>query len=211
MLIVLVLAQSTIVFAGLVFLGLVLSHRVGLGTPFISARVAGATAPGFAGVALQSLLIGLTSGVVIFLLDRWAFGRFIEAITRAQDQAVWWSRLLACIYGGIDEEVAMRYALMTLLVWVGWRIRRTPDEKPTAVGVWIPIVVASVVMGLMHLPMSGHLAVVTPLVVVRAVVLNSVVAIPCGWFYWRHGLESAMAIHFGCDLALHSLLPLIIP
>jgi membrane protease YdiL (CAAX protease family) len=208
-LIIVVLAQSTLLFAGFVLLGLVLAHRVSLGTPFVSARVAGVAPPGFGRVALRSLLIGLAAGAVIFVMDRWVFGIFIEPITRAQDQAVWWSRLLACVYGGIDEEVAMRFALMTFLVWVCWKMRRTPDNKPTAGGVWASIIAASVVMGLMHLPLSGYLVVITPLAVVRAVVLNSFVAIPCGWSYWKEDLESAMAIHFGGDLALHGLLPLI--
>jgi len=51
----------------------------------------------------------------------------------------------------------------------------------------------------------------TPLVVLRAVVLNGVVGVACGWLYWRKGLEMAMAAHFSADIVLHVLLPLLTP
>ena len=206
-----VLAQGAIFFAGFILIGLSLGRRIGLEAPFISGKLAGTRVAGFQRIAIRSVLIGLLAGALIFVADRYAFGAFIEPITRAQDDAAWWSRLLACVYGGIDEEVAMRFALMTLLVWIAWKIRPTPEGKPPVGGVWVAIIVASVVMGLMHLPMTGKLVVITRLAVVRAVMLNSVVGIPCGWSYWKRGLESAMLIHLGGDLALHGVLPLISP
>ncbi|HXY41494.1 MAG TPA: hypothetical protein VEQ10_17590, partial [Vicinamibacteria bacterium] len=71
---VVVLAQSAILFAAFVFVGLALGPRLGLGTPFVSARVAGAAAPGFGRLALRALLLGMAGGAVIFTLDRWVFG-----------------------------------------------------------------------------------------------------------------------------------------
>jgi membrane protease YdiL (CAAX protease family) len=47
------------------------------------------------------------------------------------------------------------------------------------------------------------------MVVLRAVVLNGLGGIVFGWFYWRHGLLSAMASHFSADLVIHVIVPLI--
>ena len=208
-LIAVVLLQSGILFAVFVFLGLLLGKRVDLGVPFISAKLQHKRLPGFKRIALFSILVGLLGGVLIFVLDRYAFGMFIQPITLVQDNASWWSRLLVCFYGGFNEEIAVHFALMTLLVWISWKIKSTPENKPTKLGVWIAIIAASIIFGLGHLPMSGQMVIITPLVVVRAIALNSIIGVPCGWFYWRKGLEAAILVHFFCDIILHGFLPLL--
>jgi membrane protease YdiL (CAAX protease family) len=40
------------------------------------------------------------------------------------------------------------------------------------------------------------------------VLLNGVGGLVFGWFFCKHGLESAMLAHFGADLVLHALAPL---
>lgn len=204
-----VLLQSTIYFGVSVFLGLWLGEKVGLGAPFLAARLRGKPLPGFRPLAWLALGIGSGAGVLIFVLDRHVLTLFIQSITAAQDNSSWWSRLLASFYGGFNEEIVMRFALMTLLVWVSWKIKSTPENKPTKVGVWISIITASVVFGLMHLPMSGKMIIITPLAIVRAITLNSLIGVPCGWLYWRKGLEAAILAHFACDIFLHGLLPLL--
>ncbi len=37
----------------------------------------------------------------------------------------------------------------------------------------------------------------------RAIVLNAVIGVVCGWLYWRDGLEAAMVAHFSGDVVLH--------
>jgi len=44
---------------------------------------------------------------------------------------------------------------------------------------------------------------ITPIVVARALVLNSVVGVLCGYFYWKNGLEAAMIAHGSADVVLH--------
>jgi membrane protease YdiL (CAAX protease family) len=48
----------------------------------------------------------------------------------------------------------------------------------------------------------------TPLVIVRAVVLNGLLGIGLGYLYFTRGLESAIISHFSADLVLHVLLAL---
>ena len=64
--------------------------------------------------------------------------------------------------------------------------------------------------GLLHLPATLTLAPLTPVVVVRTLVLNGVVGIAAGWVYWQYGLLAAMATHWCADLVIILIAPSII-
>jgi membrane protease YdiL (CAAX protease family) len=55
--------------------------------------------------------------------------------------------------------------------------------------------------------MTAQFMPITPIVVIRAIVLNGILGILYGWLYWHRGLESAMITHFSTDIMLHVLLP----
>ncbi|MBT5540343.1 MAG: CPBP family intramembrane metalloprotease [Alphaproteobacteria bacterium] len=114
---------------------------------------------------------------------------------------------LASFYGGIVEEVTLRFFLMALFLW--------PLKKYGSVGVWVAILLAAVVFGIGHLPatvqvLGLHSMVDLPILVVsRALILNGIVGVICGWLYWRKGLEYAIISHFTADLGVHILSPLL--
>ena len=113
--------------------------------------------------------------------------------------------MLASFYGGLDEELLLRLFAMSFIAWLGRFISKTPDGKPTLAVLWIANILAAVLFGLGHLPATAALVPITPLVVLRAVLLNGVIGIACGYLYVKHGLESAMLSHFSADLILHVL------
>ena len=78
-----------------------------------------------------------------------------------------------------------------------------PDGRPSATGFWIADLLAAVLFGLGHLPLTSMLAPLTVLIVIRAVVLNGLLGLAFGYLYWTRGLESAMVAHFSADLLLH--------
>lgn len=43
----------------------------------------------------------------------------------------------------------------------------------------------------------------TPILIVRTIILNGIGGIIFGWLYWKKGLESAMISHFSADIVLH--------
>jgi hypothetical protein len=94
-------------------------------------------------------------------------------------------------------------------VWISSKFKRTPDGRPTAIGTWMSIVLSSILFGFGHLPITGDLIAMSPMVAVRAVLLSGVVGIIFGWLYQKYGLESAMISHFSCDLMLHVVVPLV--
>ena len=106
---------------------------------------------------------------------------------------------------GLDEELLLRLFVMSFLAWLGHFVSKTPDGKPTLAVLWIANILAAVLFGLGHLPATAALVPLTSVVVLRAVILNGVIGIACGYLYFTRGLESAMLSHFSADLILHVL------
>ncbi len=75
---------------------------------------------------------------------------------------------------------------------------------------WIANLLAAVLFGLGHLPTTAALVVLTPMVVARAIVLNGLVGVVCGWLYWRESILAAMVAHFFGDIVLHVLSPILL-
>jgi membrane protease YdiL (CAAX protease family) len=99
---------------------------------------------------------------------------------------------------------------MTLLAWLGGRVSRDAEGRPTLAVLWIANVMAAVLFGLGHLPTAAALGLpMNALFVTRTVILNGLLAVVDGWLYGTRGLESAMIAHFSADIVLHVVLPLI--
>jgi Type II CAAX prenyl endopeptidase Rce1-like len=98
-------------------------------------------------------------------------------------------------YGGITEEILTRWGLMSLLVWLGWKLCKQGLGMPSHVVYQSAIVLAAVVFGLLHLPLISNLTPITGWVIVYAILLNGIVGIACGWLFWQYSLESAMIAH----------------
>ena len=85
---------------------------------------------------------------------------------------------------------------MTLFAWLLWRVFQRGEDRPAAPLVGTAIVLAAVLFGIGHLPAAGTLfGGLTPMVIFRTVLLNSVAGLALGWLYWRRSLETAMLAH----------------
>jgi membrane protease YdiL (CAAX protease family) len=113
---------------------------------------------------------------------------------------------LVSVYGGVTEELLLRYGLLTGVVWL---LGRFIDASESAV-VWTAIVLTSVAFGVSHLPATAAVFELTPVVVARAVVLNGVAGVAFGWLYWRHGLVAAVVAHLGTDLVVKLLVSVVL-
>jgi len=135
-------------------------------------------------------------------------GDSATALNLQTSQPAAWKGFLASFYGGIAEEIFLRLFVMSFLVWLGHFLSKKADGKPTGGVFWTANLLAAVLFGLGHLPATSLLIPITPLIIVRAILLNGLIGVVCGWLYWKHGLESAMIAHFSADLVLHVLLAL---
>jgi hypothetical protein len=100
------------------------------------------------------------------------------------------------LYGGITEELLLRWGFMTLLVWIGWRVFQKQQSKPTSAIFVVAILLSSLMFALGHLPLAVFLVgEMTAAIVFFVIVANSAFGVVAGYLYWKYGLESAIIAH----------------
>jgi membrane protease YdiL (CAAX protease family) len=203
-------AQNLVLFSVATFFGLFFSKRIGMGMPILQNALEGKNqTKELKSIIVPSICLGILAGVLIVLLSI-PFNKLIPEFNLSGGAVSAWKALLASFYGGIAEEILLRLFLVSLLVWLTFKIKKTKDGRPTNLGIWLSIIVASVIFGLGHLPTTAQITSLTGIVVMRAIVLNGVGGIIFGWLYWKKGLESAMIAHFSADIVLHIITPLVV-
>jgi hypothetical protein len=209
--------QNAILLAVMIFLGMLLAKRVGLGTPILEALTRSESIVDKVRAVLpRSIILGIIATLIMLGFEFFYFqpammkelGDAAAALNLHTGQPVAWKGFLASFYGGIAEELQLRLFIMSLIAWLGRFINKTSEGKPTLIIFWIANVLAAVLFGLGHLPTVSMLVPLTSLVIARTVILNGIGGIVFGWLYWKHGLESAMISHFTADILLHVLLVL---
>jgi Type II CAAX prenyl endopeptidase Rce1-like len=217
MLIPLQVIQNGVMFAIAIGIGLWAANRTGLGLPILEAKLAGEpVSERIKPLLLPSIVLGIIASVLIIALDLYVFSPALKAqiggqaasLTQPNARPVAWKGLLASFYGGIDEEILLRLGLLSLFAWLGKFVNKTADGHPTLAILWTANILAAVLFGLGHLPATSLLVPLTPLVILRAIVLNGLAGVVFGYLYFSHGLETAMLSHFTADIVLHVLLVL---
>jgi hypothetical protein len=189
--------QYSILLAISILVGIGCAYRVGLSSHLIDRWVFHtAKSPSFAVEMKWSLGVGAAAAIVILLLDRLMQPVLPEALRAANNTEQSWLNLLtAMFYGGITEEILMRWGLMSLLVWIAWKGLKQGVALPSQGIYQGAIVLAALVFGLLHLPATAAIVPLTPLVIIRAILLNGIAGIAFGWLFWQYSLEAAMLSH----------------
>jgi membrane protease YdiL (CAAX protease family) len=208
---ILTFAQNLVMFSVVIFLGLLLSKHIKMGLPILQGVLEGKNkTKELKSIILPSVCLGIFAGILI-ILGSIPFNKLIPELQLSEVSASAWKAFLASFYGGIAEEVLLRLFLVSLFVWIIFKIKKTKDGCPTNFGIWLSIILASIIFGLGHLPATSQITALTGIVVIRAIVLNGIGGIIFGWLYWKKGLESAMIAHFSADIVLHIIFPLVAP
>ena len=210
LLIFLQMIQNAVLFAIVIFFGLLLAPKTGLGFKFLTHylaqhRISEKIQP----ILMTSVIAGIIAGMIIMALDiylfkPWIYSSMGESADKLYAQGVRpeaWKGFLASFYGGFNEEILLRFFLLSLFAWIGQKI--AGKENTTTAIFWSANILAAVIFGLGHLPATSALVELTVPVVARAVALNGAGGIIFGWLYWKKGLESAMLAHFSADIVLH--------
>ncbi|WP_363467649.1 CPBP family intramembrane glutamic endopeptidase [Halogeometricum borinquense] len=208
MVFILSLLMPTVFLAIAVFVGVFAASRVGLRS-LVAERVAGGDpiTPELRQSGPRALAAGIVVGFVLAAFDVTfsPLGAVPASATGTPTVIdILGSAPVRFLYGGLTEELLLRWGLMSFLAWVGWRaaggIRRPGSDV-----MWPAIVLTSVVFGIVHLPALAGLASLSFATMIRTVLLNSIGGIVYGWFFWRWHLEAAMLAHAGTHVAFLSL------
>jgi hypothetical protein len=185
-------AQSAVLLALAALAGAVLAPKVHLSAPVLSALVEHEHASDAVfSQLLPSVVGGAIGAAILWIAAAAAPPALAEVQAKFSMPAA--ARLL---YGGVTEELLIRWGLMTVLVWLLWRFAQGGAGIPSAGIVYGAIGISALLFGAGHLPavaaMIGQMSVGIALYVVVA---NAVFGLVAGWLYWRFGLESAISAH----------------
>jgi len=203
-------AQALVLIGLMALLGLRMGHRVGLGSPLLHGWINLRRKPNWRALRpLQAILIGVAAAVLVVAASAFLdpmLPKMLHPPAKAGAAASALNGFLASFYGGIAEELQLRLFLMTLLVWLVAKLRKTAPSDPVY---WAAIVAAALLFGAGHLPAAHQVWGLDAIVVFRTVVLNALAGLAFGWVYWKRGLEMAVLAHFSADIVLHVLAPLV--
>lgn len=185
-------AQSSFMLVLAAFVGARLGPAVGLGSPVIQALLERKSVGALIGRRWRATLMGGVAGALLIS----GFALVLPAMVPGASTTPALPLPIRLFYGGITEEVLLRWGLMTGLLWLLWRLVQNGQGKPEGVWVMLAIALSALAFGAGHLPaaqaMLGPLPPSVALVIISG---NALFGLVAGWLYWRHGLESAVAAH----------------
>ncbi|WP_448581562.1 CPBP family glutamic-type intramembrane protease [Thermaurantiacus sp.] len=173
-----------------------LAPTLGLGLPLLHALASGGPARE---ILLRQLRVAVPVGIVTAgLLLAWN-ARMVPELAAGEAGAAFAAVRIPLVtrllYGGIVEEVLLRWGVLTGLLWLLWRAAGRP-ERPTPRQAWAAIAGAALLFGLGHLPLLALLVPDPAAWKAAAVVLaNAAPGLAFGWLFWRLGLEAAILAH----------------
>lgn len=190
--------------AAAVAVGTALAPRVGLRVRAADAELRAYAIAAAAGFGVAAGIVALDVAVFQPLLPTLGPG---EELTEAM--APVWARALAGLYGGVTEELLLRYGLLTLVFWAGTKLQSAVGAWSRRATAWAAILLTALAFGAAHLPTTAAMVELTPVVVVRALALNGLGGVLFGWLYWKRDLLAAMTAHFAADVVVVLLAPLL--
>jgi membrane protease YdiL (CAAX protease family) len=188
----LLLINPSILLVIAITVGLLFYQKAGLSVPFLE-RISGLrkTIDQPLSVVIMGVVGGIIAGALITYIGH-IFTPFLPAEFTALGESIKPSIAGRFLYGGITEEILMRFGLMSLLVFLTAKIA---GHKKAGI-YWIGIIISALLFALGHFPIAFQ-AVPDPstLLLVYLIIGNMAGGVIFGWLYWKKGLESAMIAH----------------
>lgn len=192
------LMQPLVLLTTMTWLGTVLASKVGLDVPLLRELYE----QGHPWRTLRRQLIPAVIVIVplfvgMMAAQNWAEPHLPAAYLAVNENAeTLLPPLTRFFYGGITEEILMRWGLMTLLVWIPWKLFQRSVGKPLSMYMWGAILLTAFLFGMGHLPLLYSLVPqASTFLSIYIVGMNAVVGIAAGWLFWQYGLEAAMMAH----------------
>lgn len=192
------LIQPAVLVVIAILVGRWLAPKVGLDAPVLRAASAGEPfGPILIGQLPPAAIVAFGMAILLLFYGQItepyfaASGSEFYAKIKALDQPL----ITKILYGGVVEELLMRWAFMTFVVWLVWRLAGAKFH-PSQVMIWTGIVVAAIVFAVGHLPLLYAIAgQPPPWLIISVIIGNALPGLAMGWLFSLYGLEAAMAAH----------------
>lgn len=194
----LILINPSIMLVIAVAIGIVLHEKVKLEVPLIRDLFLRQKPVGIRGIILSGIAGGIIAGILIV-----AVATVFESVLPQEfvelGEEIQLSLVTKLLYGGITEEILLRFGFMTLVVWGIWKL----GKKLNPAVYWAGIGISSLVFALGHFPVAFQ-AVDSPSVGLLSYILlgNMTGGAVFGYLYWKRGLEAAMIAHMVTHLVM---------
>src|SRR5207245_9186175 len=193
--------QTLLLCALAAYAGVRFAPAAGLDAPWLRVLAEGRSPPpAFGSMAIEAAAVGSITAVVVTALGLMLRASLPDALWRPASGG-FWMRASSAFYGGIVEEILVRWGLLTAFVVVA---RRAGVSAPF----WPANVIAALVFGALHFPSLALAQIpLTGAVIAHVLLANGIAGVVFGWMFRRRGLEGAMVAHGSADVWLQAALP----
>lgn len=151
---------------------------------------------------LPGIVGGLVGGIAIVLFAQWWLPNLPAEFVAAAEKTTL-PALTRFLYGGITEEILLRWGFMTLLVWIPYRLFTQRTGHIPASFYIVAILISAIIFGVGHLGIAALLAQgLTPSLIAYVVIANALFGLVAGYLFWRFGLEAAIIAHIFAHVAM---------
>jgi Type II CAAX prenyl endopeptidase Rce1-like len=177
--------------------GAALAHRLGL-----TSALAGTSAPTTLRALAKAAALGIGMGLVLAGVDAAIaphLGAQFAAATAAASKDGVTVLAIGVLYGGLTEEVILRWGVMT---FIAWGLVAILGRQRLTTAIKIAIIVAAGIFAAAHLPALSAQVELTPPLILRTLLINAAAGLVYGWLFWRRHLEAAMVAHAATHVGL---------
>lgn len=195
----LVLINPTIFLLIAITIGTLLHDKVGLTVPTISSMLKiEPPCNKFIEQIKFGIVFGLITGILITTIGLIFKTSIPQEFIDVSDK-IKITPIARFLYGGLTEELLMRFGFMTLVVWIVFKITKNLNN-PTY---WIGIILSSLLFAVGHFPVAFSAVSQPSLMLLTYILLgNSIAGLFFGWLYWKKGLEAAFIAHIFAHVAM---------
>ncbi|MDL3984414.1 CPBP family glutamic-type intramembrane protease [Shewanella xiamenensis] len=205
LLILLMVMQSSFMLVLMIFFGVIFSQKVGLFAPVFEVCAEGgniyhALKPQF----IPALIGGVLGGLFLLCFMAVVVGNLPQDFIQAGESLTppWYAKV---IYGGITEEILIRWGLMSFITWCCYRLTQAKETEVKPYNYVFAIVLSAFLFGIGHLPVAFTLtSEVNSALIFYIIFGNAGFGIVAGYLYWKRGLECAMLAHIIAHLIIIS-------
>ena len=144
------------------------------------------------------ILLGIMAGIGIVSISKLFESQMpTELVTANKNLSL--SVFSKILYGGITEEILLRFGLMSLVVWILTKLFKVLSSSHY----WFAILLCAVIFGLGHLPMLKQLVPDPSLAMYTYIIFGNMFGgVLFGYAYWKKGLEAAFIAHAFAHLTM---------
>jgi len=153
-----------------------------------------------------ALILGLIAGVVLRGTDYLLLPFLPDGIKDLIHPYNTLEFLSALFYGGIVEELLLRFGFMSLLVFILWKLFDRKSAKPPNWVFILAIFVSALLFAIAHYGATAQATEMTAFIWFRMILFNGLPGFFFGWIYWKHNLELAILSHMFTHITMHLLM-----